>query len=269
MKVESIILILLGVIFILMISPVKAQDATISTNGISDATLDIQGFLYVSTSEGDIIKYGREGRKLLSYSSTLSFPVSSIHVAYGSRVIGYYAEIQLLIILDRNLKKLAEYDLLETSLNHPDCISYSDDNMLIIYDNTVHQLIKFDPVQSKVLYITDLSFILKNRNASIRQVEAYHNHIYLMDNEGSLLLFDNLGNYLKREPLNAESLMSFYQNRVLYMHDGRLRVFDLNTGNKTPLDRFDPAPGLIKAVMNEDHVWLIYPDHAKQYQMRD
>lgn len=162
--------------------------------------------------------------------------ISSIDVINPQKILVFYDDFDFVIILDNALSERSEIDLKTFELTDVNAIALSNDNNLWLYDPISFQLKKIDnrgfslaqslPLISYNLGVIDPIKIIEDKNS-----------VYLLDDSG-ILIFDNLGQYIKLIPFDNITDFQVANNGFIYL-DGKIpSYYDMSQLISMPIEGF-------------------------------
>ncbi len=194
--------------------------------------------LYVVTPANEVIKYSPEGRVLYRFNNNTLGDLGLIDATDPFNLLLYYPDFQIVLILDRTLNPLGEYNLWEYGLFQPRAVGMANDNLLWVYDEIAFRLKKLNRQGHVVTQSDDLNLLLARPPKPVALM-ARNNQVYLNDPQAGILLFDNFGQYLRAIPVTgAEHFHTFDDESLWYFSAGYWTRYDLSTLQPDP----QPAP---------------------------
>lgn len=216
----------------------------VDTPPITAWSVDRRGDFYLAHESGTLIKYDSTGKKQLEYSPSQLGEISLIDAWNPLKTYLYYEEYQLLVVLDRFLNKVAEYNLSEIGQGFIRLACPSQDNNLWLIDESYNGLLKYDPAQEIILY----RIPFRDKTATKKKVvflREYQNLLFVLQGNGNILYFDNLGNYQGTIETAAQSPFSFRQNTLFLPAEMMVKSYDLYNGKTITLKVPEKYDGLL------------------------
>lgn len=190
-------------------------------------SIDPSGNVYVASTKGDVFKYGPDGKELIHYSPIKPAEITLLEAWNPLRIFLFYADFQEYVFLDRFLVPSPIYRLDEGISDFANTIAPSLDNNIWFIDIASFSLQKFDINFNTVLISTPLELILNPDDYEIGFMREYQNILFVNDRKSGILVFDNLGNYIRK--INKAGLTHFYfaDNFMYFMDDGAVIFEDI------------------------------------------
>lgn len=236
-KVKSllalVVLVAVGGIFGLISGfTVPRSETTITGRGdtsvfqrINHISLTRQGNVLASDLESNLYLFDSTGKLLYQYSPRRPAKIHLLEGWNGLRPFAFYRDFQEFVLLDRFLSADNTTPLDPEKTGYARLVAPGNDGNLWVLDETNFQLRKLDLRNQATLSSTPLDLILKARNYDIRFMREYQNQLYLCDAKGPVLLFDQMGNFKKRLPLQNSDWIGFQGEEVYSVRNDSLVFF--------------------------------------------
>lgn len=175
------------------------------------------------------------------------------------KIWAFYEDIQKLVILDRLLKPIETINF-ETGDSFISLVASDYDNHIWWIDNTDFSLKKQSLINKQILNVTRLNLILTDDAYHFTNMRYYQNRLYISYSGKGILVFDNLGNLIKKWPIGGIENFSFHQNEIFYCSDNRVVFMNLETGETR---QEETSKDLIWIEMVGRLRYEIYSDHIE------
>lgn len=211
------------------------------------ASIDRQGHLYYASASGAIEKYNQEGKLEYHYSPQMKAEPSLIEAWQGLRVFVYYDNFQEYLFLNRFLTDSERYDLGDFNLSQFNgVVTLSADNNLWSIDSNNLMLRKVDLQNGEVLLDNNLALTLNETDLKPSYLREYQNLLFLSNQNGGILVFDNLGNFVEKLATPPLSFFSFSKNELIYQHENKLALIDIYEKEKREIELDLPYQLILK-----------------------
>lgn len=227
----------------------------VSLPNIELSTLDVRGDLYTVVSNGDVFKYGVNGKLLLQYSPDRVGQIASIDASSGLKVVLFYAGLQEYVVLDRYLSKPIHYRLADYGVGYVSDLVLNRQNQLWVVDQTNFALTLIDDQRNEVLDTKSLAAMLGTEKADFVSMKFHQGSFYLVDSESNLMTFDNIGNYLMTKSIGKGQFRGINKDYVYSSHDGELYLTSLYRDENIALNL--PHADYIDVIYDGDRLVLI------------
>lgn len=208
---------------------------------ISSSSVDRVGNLYLAFEDGTISKYNSELDSLVSYSPGKTGKISLLEAWHGFQVFSFNEEFQEFLILNRFLTQDTEYYLPDIIADYVNQCTLSNDQNLWVFNETGFKLMKVNIYTKEVLIDNPLEFLINEDDSQIIFMKEYQNKLFLLINDSTIYIFDNLGNYLNKIEANYIIDFCFYRDQLYYLGNesiNRLHLYK-GTSSKTNLPKGD------------------------------
>jgi hypothetical protein len=200
------------------------NDAVIPFSG-KFFTTDNLGNVFLIQNDNSIEKYSPDGTLTTVGNFKIYGNLSQFDVTNPFEIYGYYADQQILLILDNMLNIRAEIDMTDVSTGEISAAARSFDNGIWYFDASSMKLLKAGKnLETKIegvpmgTWTTDVwkpTQILDNEK-----------NIFVHDSSNGVCLFDIFGNYYKSIDIKGLSDFQVKKNKFIYFKDNRLISYD-------------------------------------------
>jgi hypothetical protein len=239
----------------------RGQEKVISAEGITDAEIDAQGNIYLSTEKGAILKYSSSYEFIMAYASNEVVPISSLDVSFHFRIFGFYKSQQSYILLDRNFKMLNEVRLDPELIGNAVSASYASDNMVWIFDEMDFSLAKLNPTLNQLVIDIRLPLLVETELLFIIQLEEYQNRVYLNNAGEGIYVFDLFGNFLKKLKIPTYKIFKISRDCIFFIDNNFIKSFQVYTNEEHTIRQIENK-NILTALVTSQHLLLIYPDQV-------
>lgn len=236
------------------------QEKVISMDGITDAGFDPQGNIYLSTSQGTIIKFDSTYQKLITYTSENIISISSIDVSNRFRIFGFYKNNQSYVLLDHNLKVLNENSIDPQMIGNGVAACLDSDHTIWFFDDLDFSLKKFNPTLNQMIINIKLPLLIDAERFSIIQLEEYQNRIYVNNPGEGVYVFDPFGNFLKELKISTWNVFNIFREKLYYIDDSTIKTIHIYSNETAILPEIHCQDNIITVLTNSHRMLLIYPD---------
>ena len=205
----------------------QAQDSA-NFEGITTASQDVKGQLYLGFEDGQVIRIDEELGTSLVYSPPQASPVTLLDASNGLRLFVYYEHLQEYVILDRFLTETARYSL-ESLIPFASKIAPSLDNNIWAIETRAFSIQKINPQFRQVEFNIPLEQLLPPGNYKVSFMKEYQNLLFIADPDKGIFIFDNLGNLLDQVNVQDVQHFSFQQNFLVVPGENGVSLYDIYT----------------------------------------
>ena len=245
----------------------QAQDLqlidSIRFGPITQASIDRQGHIYLANEAGEINKYDMDGKLMVTYSPTKPATITLLEAWQGIRVFVYYNDFQEYLLLDRFLTPTPPIKL-ASELAFAKLTTLAADDKIWVIDEAGYSLKKWDAVQRRVFIETPFSFLSQFPVLEVNYLREYQNLLFINDIQSGVLVFDNLGNYLKTMVHKNLTYFNFSGDQMYFLDNQHLQLVNVYNGELQEIslptkDKFNQA--LLtknRLILIADHYFKIY-----------
>lgn len=205
------------------------------TNGITTDSIQVSAGssiyadnlenLYVVTAVNDIIKYGKDGKKLATANFKVLGNVSWMDVTNPFEIYVFYRDQNRLIILDNLLNIRGDLDLESIGVSQIACVARSYDNQIWIFDLADQKLKK---------YSKDLKLMTESAPWNTLGIRGKISPLLIRDintsvlilNDSSILEFDIFANYSKIKLKDTLTNFFYVDGKILFLKDSSLYLYN-------------------------------------------
>lgn len=221
---------------------------------------------FYAVSKGyHIQKYSADGRLLYEYGENNLGKIAQIDATNPLQLMVYYDEYATVLLLDRTLSPLHKVDLAALSIWRTQAICIANDNHLWLYDPQQLTLKKINPYGDILQESPDMSLLIDNDFSPSFLLES-NNHLYLSDPNSGILVFDNLGNYLRDMPIKSVSQFQLWNGQLVYLNkENQIVLHDVRTLKSSILTLDINTQDLLQVLVSQERLCLRFPDRIEWY----
>lgn len=206
----------------------------ISDFTINDFEVDKLGNYYLVNHSGEIRKYSSEKKILYTFKNFSYGNIACIDVTNPHKILVFYKEFQILLILDNTLTIVSTIKLDDSQ--YYSASGLSNDGNIWLYNSLKNQLSKLS-FNGKI--IEDFNPLNAPYPESITDSKIYdrENRLYIFDEKSGIFTFNNFGYLEKIIPLTKVYKPEFSKNTFLYFDTNldQILQFEITFQQKTLL----------------------------------
>lgn len=200
------------------------------SNLISEVSQDRYGNIYVITQGGTIHQFDSMGRKQLIYSPPLVADITLFEARTTVRLFAFYRDLQSFSLLNRFLTPIENYKFDEEKIRFARVANLSADNQVWLVDDIDFSIKKFDKNFNTITLRTPLDLLFAEKDYDINYICEYQNQLFLNDRNTGILVFDNLGNFIRKiEIKKGTGYFNFLEEEVYFLENNEIRLIHLYT----------------------------------------
>ncbi len=197
-----------------------------SIHAPAKVAVDRAGNIYVADHTGTLYRYNQKGEKKLDYSPPHPAEITLLEAWQGLRIFIFFRDMQQYAFLNRFLNNLeGNYNFRYTGFVEMATPSY--DNNIWLIDQTDFSMKKYGIFQQDILSSTPFDLLLDPEHYEISFMKEYQNKVFVADKNTGILLFDNLGNFIRKYDQPGLDEFNFFKDYIYFIDKGRILLIDL------------------------------------------
>jgi len=228
--------------------------------GVSQVSVTKQGQILVADKNSNIRLLDSIGKTLYVFSPRRPARIHLLEGWNGLRIFAFYRDFQEYVVLDRFLLSDGPTPLDPEKSGYARLLAPALDGNLWLLDESNFQLKKIDPKNQNTLFSSPLDLVLSGKQYELSFMREYQNQLYISDKLGSVLLFDQMGNFRKKLPLERCEWLGFLGDEVYGLESDSLSFFNplLLRKRKFPLPA--EAKNATRVVLTPTYLFWISKD---------
>ena len=189
--------------------------------------IDQYGYFYI-IDQDNLIKYDSEGHTLYHYSNKLLGNIDQIDISNPLRLLLFYKDQGLIIVLDNTLSQQKEpISLNELGLYQTSCIANSNfDNGIWLYDIDVNEIIKINHLSEVNYRSGNLSVLIPNMEFPILNLKEKNRKLYVVT-RNKIFVMEQFGSLLSVITLSAEKGLIIKEKNIITYDGNAICQFDI------------------------------------------
>jgi len=192
---------------------------------ITEISLTRQGQILVSDRSANIRLLDSLGKTVAIFSPRRPARIHLLEGWNGLRPFAFYRDFQEYVILDRFLLSDGPSALNPEKTGYARLLAPGLDGNLWLLDESNFQLVKIDPRNQNTLFSTPLDLLLSGKQYDMSFMREYQNQLYIADKMGRVLLFDQMGNFRKKLPIENCAWLGFMGDEIYSVENDSLTFF--------------------------------------------
>jgi hypothetical protein len=230
-------------------------------------SVDRKGSVYLLDPKRSLFMLDSTGKPVNTFSPPSRGRITAVEAWNPMKLFLFYEDRQELMLLDRFMRPIASTRLTDLGfMGNVRAATLTSDDSFWLFNESDFTLSKIDLRYQKPIIETPLDLILDKARFDVRFMREYQNMVYLLDYNGGVYVFDNLGNYKKKLPFTGVAYIGFSGNELYFVKDNQLHFFDLYQLQ----ERILPLPAdkvYLSALISEGLVYLFSKDQADVYRL--
>ncbi len=202
---------------------------SIKVGAVENMSVDWLGNIYLADASGNIDKYSVSGERLERFSPTKKGKITVLEAWNPLKIFVFYSGLQQYAFLDRFLVNDNRFDFNDIS-NFVGMSTVSLDNNIWLVDYVDFSLKKYNINFNQIEINRPFDLILDPENYDITYMREYQNLLFVSDSKTGILIFDNLGNYLKTIKGVGIQYFNFNGDQIHYIMNHKLVQHNIYSG---------------------------------------
>lgn len=220
---------------------------------------DAYGFIYLTDQAGNIYKLDSAGKQFVMASPPRRGQITSIEASRNVNIFVFYSEYQVYYYYDRFLMQSQPLTFSNTTVGFARIATPSLDQNVWLVDDQDFSLKKYNTTYLTVDINTPLDLIIDPEVYDMNLMREYQNLLFINDANSGVLIFDNMGNYKTRIPVQDLKYISFSGEDLVYIKDGSLHLINIYTYKERKYTN-DLFIGATAAVLTNKRLHIINKD---------
>jgi hypothetical protein len=221
-------------------------DYFILHDGIMIMEPDPVGNLYVVDDRDRLMKFDTSGQQVYKVVNSNLGSIHSIDAGNPFKVMAFYRDQQTIILYDNTLSEILRIILPQWKLSDVTSASLSPDNAIWLFEGTQRVLMKMSD-QGDPVITSDPFDILHPASARPDKIFDTDHWLVLKESGRHPSLFDDFGNHLRTLEVNAENF-TVSGNHLLLNLGNEMRLYPLAGEEEITIPLHDINGKLVRAV---------------------
>ncbi|MDA0194383.1 MAG: hypothetical protein O2887_02285 [Bacteroidetes bacterium] len=203
----------------------------IITKGVVSVSQDRNGSIYVADKFGNLNRYSANGDLELTYSTPKRGAVTLLEAWPTLNILLFYQDFQSITLLDRFLTPIVAIDL-NDKVGFVRLATFNYESNFWLIDDSDFSLKLWDRRLDQITVVTPFNLLLNPDKYAITFMREYQNQLFISDLKSGILIFDNLGNYLRTLPFKGVEYFNFFGNEIYFLSDDGLNYYNIYSFEK-------------------------------------
>jgi len=235
--------------------------------GATQISLTRQGQLLVANNKSSLFLLDSMGKIQYQFSPRKPARVHLLEGWNGLRLFAFYRDFQEFIFLDRFLLADGALALDPGKTGYARLLAPSLDGNMWVLDESGFELKKMDPQSQKAIFSTPLDLVLTGKQYDLSFMREFQNQLYIADRQGKVLMFDQMGNFKKKLPIENCDWLAFQGEEVYAVENDSLTFFHPFLLRKRKKALPPQAKGASRFLMAGNQIFWILKDGLHRMEM--
>ncbi|MDN3670182.1 hypothetical protein QWY93_12690 [Echinicola jeungdonensis] len=196
-------------------------------------TIDARDQLVCADTEGNLFQLQSNGDTINHYSPPTQASLQQLEISRSIQVFTFSEDLQRIEILDRFLQPLFSGRLDHSDIGWIKTACLGNNNVIWIFDAADLSLKQFNYQRKTILQNQPLALITQNPQWPVLGLIEHKNMLFLQVENKGIFLFDNQANYLDFIPLETNQKVSFYEDQIFYISEGKIISINIQSREKS------------------------------------
>ena len=255
----------------LLAAPAFAQltySHSFASSSPTTISIDRNGGVYFLDAKRNLTKLDSLGKPVANFSPPSRGRISAVEAWNPMKLFLFYEDRQELLLLDRFLRPIGSTRLSDYNFTgNVRAATLASDDSFWLFNETDFTLSKIGMRYQHPVVETPLDLVLDKSRFDVRFMREYQHMLYLLDVNGGVYVFDNLGNYKKKLPFTGVGYIGFKSTELYFVKGGKLHFFDLYKLQERTLE-LPPSKTYLTALVGERTIFLFTASEVDVYTLQ-
>lgn len=203
----------------------RKADSLTFRHEVTSVSQDVTGNIYIADNAGILRKYSNT-LELLASNEGSTDQISNINAAQVLKIFAFYQNTQEFQLFNRLLNPIQPPQSFQTEIfARYSAATISSDQMIWLVNDDRLRLQKYNPILQEVIIDTDLSYYIEG-DVEIKSLLEHNNRLYMQQHQ-EILIFDFMGNFLSKLPLEVYGSFSLHHDGLFFLQGEKLAKYHL------------------------------------------
>ncbi len=238
-------------------SPILSHTRDINIS-VQQVYLDNLDQVHIVDTRGTLTRYDEQLNAQYIYADLTLGTIDHIDVTNPLTVLVYHRQYGVISYLDNTLAKIKKQNIQDWGYFDVNTIASSNDGNIWLYDPIKNQILKIDDTGKELLSSHNLNDYNLNNLTPIKIIER-ENLLFIYDQQYGIIVFDNLGQYLKILPL--KNIVNFQTDgKFIYCYDKNIMMsYSIKLMDQNEIE-INPTSTPKNIIISTNWIYYIYED---------
>ena len=225
---------------------------------VENVFLDNLDQLHIVDRKGTLTRYTQDLEILYKYADNTLGAIQHVDVNNPLKALVFHNDYSIISYLDNTLARIRKANLQDWGYYDITTIASSNDGNIWLYDPSKNQVLKISDAGKIKLSTNNLNdFRLEDLNPT--KIVERDNKIFIYDEEYGIIIFDNLGQYLKVLPIkNIKNFQTDGRNIYVYQENS-IKVYTVRLLEESIIP-LEAKEGIKNVLISPRCIYYIYED---------
>ncbi|MDX1629135.1 MAG: hypothetical protein R3345_10585 [Fulvivirga sp.] len=239
---------------------------SLEVEAIETVSADRLNNFYIATKKGILKQYSQDNELKIEFAPQKAGNITLVEAWNPLRIFIFYENFQEYVLLDRFLIPSSRYDM-QAITAYAGLATISADNNLWLVDLADFGLKKYNNSFGQTIINTSFDLLLDPDDYEISFIREYQNLVFIADKKSGILVFDNMGNFLRKIGYTDVDYFNFLDREIYFVENNKLIFVNIyNNEIRTMQLPFAPQFALVTSNyvrLFDDKMVKIYKNQAK------
>ncbi len=225
---------------------------------LKNVYLDNLDQLHIVDRKNTLTRYNQDLEVLYKYADNTLGKIQHVDVNNPLKVLVYHRDYGIISYLDNTLALIRKANLQDWGYNDISTIASSNDGNIWLYDPAKNQVLKINDAGKIKLSTNNLNDYRLEDLEPTKIVER-DNRVFLFDDQYGIVIFDNLGQYLKVLPLQDIQNFQTDGKNVYVYQDNSIKVYTIRLLEESIIP-LEVKENIKNVLISPRSIYYIYPD---------
>lgn len=237
-------------------APISISDTHDINIAIDNVYLDNLDQLHIVDRKGTLTRYTQDLEILYKYSDNTLGSIQHVDVNNPLKVLVYHRDYGIISYLDNTLALIRKADLQDWGYNDVSTIASSNDGNIWLYDPAKNQVLKINDAGKIILSTNNLNdFRLEDLNPT--KIVERNNKIFIYDQDYGIIMFDNLGQYLKVLPIKDIKNFQTDGKNIYVFQNNSIKIYTIRLLEESTIP-LEPKDDIQNVLISPRSIYYIY-----------
>lgn len=239
-------------------TPISISNTHDINIAIDNVYLDNLDQLHIVDRKGTLTRFTQNLKILYKYSDNTLGSIQHIDVNNPLKTLAYHRDYGIISYLDNTLALIRKANLQDWGYNDVTTIASSNDGNIWLYDPAKNQIIKINDTGKIKLSTNNLNdYRLEDLNPT--KIVERNNKVFVYDQQYGIIIFDNLGQYLKVLPIKDIKNFQTDGKNIYIFQNNSIKIYTIRLLEESTIP-LEPKDGIKNVLISPRSIYYIYAD---------
>jgi hypothetical protein len=226
---------------------------------LSNIYIDQLDQIYIIDNKGTLTRYDKHLQPQYIYADRTLGPIHSVDVGNPLQIIVYHADYGIISYLDNSLSTIKKQNIQDWEYYDVSTIASTNDGNIWMYDPVKIQLLKIND-NGEILVSSNNLHDYHLQNLEPIKIIEKNNKVFILDATYGIIIFDNLGQYLKVLPITSINDFQTDGRNIYIYEDNNMVSYSTKLLERYVFDIDAPKSTPQNIILSTQWIYYIYHD---------